>query len=176
MKSRLITTKAKFYCLFFLTLGFQVHSLTAQNDCLSTLTGSKFCLANSSKNIVLFYLNNPSNSKSAEDWLNPLYNKLVAKADMLDAMIDAEVYLLIDQANESMAKNMKSKLDAFLKEWEIKDILIFQNQTIIPFSMAKGANPAMFVYASDDKSIKFITGGKYSEDKLNDLEEYLLDH
>ena len=120
-------------------------------------------------------------SKKAEDnlrsWMNPMYNKFVAKTGMLDANYDVNLFFIpmfggLRGATEPIAKReMKEDTDKLYY-----DNVVCYRGSMKPYKenlkLEDKELPYLFILDKAGKII-YVTSGVYSGDKMDEIEEKL---
>ena len=125
-------------------------------------------------------------SKDAEDdlktWLNPIYNMFVVKKDTNDffsAAVNYDVHFyfipMLNKANQLLEKSSKEKIRNGTDK-EFWPYLVFYSGNIKPykedFDIKDSKIPYFFVLDKNGKIIH-VTSGKFSEDKLDRIENFM---
>lgn len=177
-----LNAQKKFWYALSFSLIFFLFEVQAQIPCFQSVNYSSVCIDEFKKPTIFIFMSQMSDQKAAETWLNPLYSKLVVKADMLDSFIDADVVILSSSSSLNAQIQLKKKtLTDWLNEWKIKHLLYYDNEAdYASFKSKWNINytkaPGIAVYNPKSKSIKMITEGGFTEDKMEQLEDFLLDN
>jgi hypothetical protein len=172
--------KKIWYTLSF-SLIFFLFEVQAQVPCFQSVNNSSVCFDEFKKSTIFIIMNQLSDQKTAETWLNPLYNKLVVKADMLDSFIDADVVIFSSSSSLNNQVQLKKKvLLEWLSEWKINHLLYFVNEADYASFKSKcsinySKAPGIAVYNPKTKVMKLVAEGAFTEDKMEQLEDYLLE-
>jgi len=172
----------KFWYVFILAILCISFDLNAQTPCFESVKNSSVCLDELKKPTIFIFISQLSDQKAAETWLNPLYNKLIVKADMLDSFIDADVVVFSTSASLNTQIQLKKKtIVDWLNEWKINHLLYCNNEAdLTTWKSQWGINynkaPGIAVYNPKNKSMKFITESVFSDDKMDLLEDFLLEN
>lgn len=114
-----------------------------------------------------------------ESWVNPVYNKFIAKTGMMDDLYDINTYFIAlfsgakKSAMESVMKRMKAKSDESIFPYVVfykGDIGIYEDKLSL-----KDKNQAYVFLLNSAGKIVYSTSGKYSKNKMLEIEKLILD-
>ncbi|MGB0402704.1 MAG: hypothetical protein ACPGEG_01320 [Salibacteraceae bacterium] len=115
-----------------------------------------------------------------ESWLNPVYNKFIAKTGMMDGMYDVNVLFVPmftgakKSAMQSVMKSMKAQSDP-----EIFPHVLFYKGEIGFYEKELGLldENKPYVFLLDlNGNVVFRTSGRYTEDKMLEIEKILINN
>lgn len=144
-------------------------TLSGNNKTLPKDVKGKFTL------LALAYSSDAEND--LQTWMNPVYNKFIAKTGMFDSEYDVNLYLvpMFRGSNKATAngivKRMKNEIDE-----SIHDYVLFYNGSVKEYKEVLGMDkkdlPYLFLLDETGKII-FATSGQYSESKMEEIEDQL---
>lgn len=114
-----------------------------------------------------------------ESWVNPIYNKFIAKTGMMDDLYDVNTYFVAlftgakKSAMDGVMKRMKAKSDQRIFSHVVfykGDIGIYQEKLKL-----KQKEKAYVFLISPVGKIVFSSVGKYSEDEMLKIEKLILE-
>ena len=118
--------------------------------------------------------------ESFESWINPSWSKFVAKTGMLDEMYDVNLYFIpmfVGTKKAAMGKimdKMKAKSDP-----DFFPYVLFYKGDLGPYEnklkLKDPSKPYIFLLGKNGK-IVYITSGKYTENKMLEIEKILLEN
>ncbi len=117
--------------------------------------------------------------KALESWLNPTYNKFIARTGMFDAFYDVNVIFIpmFTGVNAATANTVKKKV-AKDAQPEIRPHVLFYKGDLDTYREALGFEkrdvPYFFILDKQGKIIHTVTGA-YSENKMEEIEDILID-
>jgi hypothetical protein len=112
-----------------------------------------------------------------ESWLDPVYQKYIAKTGLMDDMYDVNVYFIpvLTGTNFSFAESMKKKFYENSQE-DLRPHVLFCNEEgksiIASLNMGKTEVPYFFLLNKDGKII-YRTTGKYTEEKFDAIDDLI---
>jgi hypothetical protein len=122
-------------------------------------------------------------SRTAEDdlrtWLNPAYNKFIAKTGMLDMDIDANLYFIpmFTGTNIPIAGKAKQQLKDDTSEEFYPHVLFYKGKLKTykeELEFDKKDTGYFFILDKEGKII-YATSGKYTQKKMGEMEDILLE-
>lgn len=110
-------------------------------------------------------------------WYEPTYDKFIAKTGLMDDVYDVNVYFIpmftgvkaigADKAKEDMKKTVQEDLQPHVVVYR-GDLDAYKE----PLKMDDKTKPYIYVLDKDGK-IVFVTSGAYTEDKMDEIDEYI---
>ncbi len=147
---------------------FQCESLTHQFITIPTDTKGKFtliCLASSTRA-----------QKDLESWLDPLYQKFIAKSGLMDDAFDVNLYFIpVITGSKLFAENIKSKFNENT-QIDIKPHILFastDNKAVLNSLSLQEDNIPHFILFNEKGEIIFRTNGPYTEEKLDIIDDLI---
>ncbi|MEO8086925.1 MAG: hypothetical protein ABI763_08905 [Bacteroidota bacterium] len=113
--------------------------------------------------------------EALEGWLDPVYNKFIAKTGLMDEFYDLHVFFIpvFKGSNASMQGTVKKKFNETAQA-DIKGHVLFCNSDLAEVSTAlhldNDATPYFFLLDTAGNVI-YKTSGAYSEKKFDDLDD-----
>lgn len=114
------------------------------------------------------------NEKELQSWLQPLYDKFIAKTSLIDFIFDADLYLLsiLNGLEASAAKANKNKIKQEVDEELQPKIFLFQGDQEKLLKDLNIDSKQLYVFLMDaNGKIIYKTSGKYSEAKMEAIED-----
>ncbi len=121
-----------------------------------------------------------SSSKAETDlqsWLDPVYQKFIAKSGIMDDMYDVNVFFIpvLTGTNFTFAGSMKKKFKENTQE-DLQSHVIFCNEEgkniLAALQMDKSDAPHIFLLNKECKVVYRTTGG-YTEEKFDHIDDLL---
>lgn len=121
-----------------------------------------------------------SSSKAENDlqsWLDPVYQKFIAKTGIMDDMYDVNIFFIpvLTGTNFTFAGSMKKKFKENTQE-DMQSHVIFCNEEgkniLAALEMEKSEAPHIFLLNKECKIIYRTTGG-YTEEKFDHIDDLL---
>ncbi len=121
-----------------------------------------------------------SSSKAETDlqsWLDPVYQKFIAKSGIMDDMYDVNVFFIpvLTGTNFTFAGSMKKKFKENTQE-DLQSHVIFCNEEgkniLAALQMDKSDAPHIFLLNKECKVVYQTTGG-YTEEKFDHIDDLL---
>jgi hypothetical protein len=112
-----------------------------------------------------------------ETWLDPIYQKFIAKTGLMDDMYDLNVYFIpiLTGTNITFAASMKKKFKEMAQE-DLKPHLLFctdnGKEILEKLSMNKSDTP-YFLLLDKEGKILYRTSGAYSEEKFDAIDNLI---
>jgi hypothetical protein len=112
-----------------------------------------------------------------ETWMDPVYQKFIAKTGLMDDMYDVNVYFIpvLTGANRSFASTMKKKFKETAQD-DLKSHVLFYNadgeNILSALKMQKSDEPYFFLL-DKDANIIYRTKGKYTEEKFDKIDDLI---
>jgi hypothetical protein len=147
----------------------KTESLTNKNVTLPADLKGKYSL--------LCFASSTKAQGDLESWLDPVYQKYIAKTGIMDDMFDVNVYFIpvLTGTNFSFAASMKKKFYENSQE-DLRPHVLFCNEEgkgiIASLNMQKSEVPYFFLLDKDGKII-YRTTGKYTEEKFDAIDELI---
>ncbi len=112
-----------------------------------------------------------------ETWLDPIYQKFIAKTGLMDDMYDLNIFFIpvLTGTNLTFAASMKKKFKEMAQE-DLKPHLLFCTENgkeiLEKLSMNKSDIP-YFLLLDKEGKILYRTSGAYSEDKFDAIDNLI---
>ncbi len=122
-------------------------------------------------------------SKDAEEdlktWLNPVYNKFIAKTGMMDMDLDVNLFFIpmFAGVKTSVAEQAKKKLKSGTDKAFYPHILFYKGE-LKTYSDALGfdrKDTGYFFVLDRNGKIVYATSGKFKQDKLDEIEDIIIE-
>jgi hypothetical protein len=115
--------------------------------------------------------------KELEGWLDPIYNKFVAKTGLWDQFNDVNVFFIpvFKGSNASMQETVRKKFNETAQE-DIRGHVLFCKGDLADVSDALGIkndNTPYFFLLNKEGKIIYRTTGPYSESKIDEIDDLL---
>ncbi|HQW21934.1 MAG TPA: hypothetical protein PLI47_01440 [Bacteroidia bacterium] len=129
------------------------------------------------KYTLLCFASSTKAQKDLESWLDPVYQKFIAKTGLMDDMYDVNVFFipLVRGGNEIFAEKMKSKFRETAQA-DLKPHVIFSEsnteQLLSALSMTRTEVPYLFLLDKEAKII-YRTNGAYTEEKFDTIDDLI---
>lgn len=129
------------------------------------------------KYTLLCFASSTKAQKDLESWLDPVYQKFIAKTGIMDDMYDVNVFFipLIKGSNQMFAENMKRKFRETAQA-DLKPHVIFSDsdtdRLLAALSMSRSEIPYLFLLDKDAKII-YRTNGAFTEDKFDQIDDLI---
>jgi hypothetical protein len=160
-------------CLFSVFAGAQ------QIPSISGETGDKKHLTlpgdARGKFTLLCFASSHKAQKDLEGWLDPVYQKFIAKTGIMDDMFDVNVYFipLLRGANAAMGESLKKKFRENAQD-DLKPHVLFckdvDENALASLNMNKDYVPYFFLLDKEGQVI-YRTEGAYTEEKFDAIDE-----
>lgn len=144
-----------------------------------TLTDSVISFPNDTKgkSTLICMAYSADAEKDLKTWYEPTYDKFIAKTELMSDMFDVNVYFIpmftgVKAAGAAKAKkDMKESVQVDLQPHVVvyKGELDAYKETL---KMDDKSNPYIYVLDKEGK-IVFVTSGAYTEDKMDEIDEYI---
>lgn len=148
--------------------SFQFESLTKETVRIPENTNGKFtliCLATSTKA-----------QQELEGWLDPLYQKFIAKSGLMDDAFDVNLYFIpVISGTQAFADKVKTKFSENTQTDIRPHVLFFNgdnNALLSSYSIPKDNSPH-FLLLNEEGKVVFRTSGSYSEEKLDKVDDLI---
>jgi hypothetical protein len=112
-----------------------------------------------------------------ESWLDPVYQKFIAKTGLMDDMYDVNVYFIpvLTGTNVSFAASMKKKFKEN-SQADLHSHVLFCKENgkeiLAALDMQKSEVPHFFLLDKDAKVV-YRTSGRFTEDKFDKIDELI---
>ena len=129
------------------------------------------------KYTLLCFASSTKAQKDLETWLDPVYQKFIAKTGIMDDIYDVNVFFipLVKGSNQMFAENMKRKFRETAQS-DLRPHVLFSEsnteQLISSLKMTSGEIPYLFLLDKDARII-YRTNGGYTEDKFDRIDELI---
>lgn len=129
------------------------------------------------KYTLLFFASSNKAQPALESWMDPVYQKFIAKTGLMDDMYDVNVFFipLVKSNNQLLAENMKKKFRESAQS-DLKPHVIFSEtnteQILSLLKITRTEVPYLFLLDKDAKII-FETNGAYSEEKFDRIDDLI---
>jgi len=115
--------------------------------------------------------------KELESWLDPVYNKFVAKTGLMDEFYDVNVFFIpvFKGSNASMQETVKKKFNETAQA-DIKSHVLFCNNdlTEVTATLHMGDDNTPYFFLLDkDGNIIFRATGSFSEQKFDAIDDLI---
>lgn len=144
-----------------------------------TLTDSVISFPNDTKgkSTLICMAYSADAEKDLKTWYEPTYDKFIAKTELMSDMFDVNVYFIpmftgVKAAGAAKAKKeMKESVQVDLQPHVVvyKGELDAYKETL---KMDDKSKPYIYVLDKEGK-IVFVTSGAYTEDKMDEIDEYI---
>lgn len=144
-----------------------------------TLTDSVISFPNDTKgkSTLICMAYSADAEKDLKTWYEPTYDKFIAKTELMSDMFDVNVYFIpmftgVKAAGAAKAKkDMKESVQVDLQPHVVvyKGELDAYKETL---KMDDKSKPYIYVLDKEGK-IVFVTSGAYTEDKMDEIDEYI---
>lgn len=113
-----------------------------------------------------------------ESWINPVYNKFIAKTGMMDDMYDVNIYFIpmFTGVKKGAMDDVMAKMKAKSSE-EIFPYVLFYKGDLEPYEKSLKLDNKEFPYiflVDPQGKIVWKEKGRYSEDKMLEIEEIII--
>ena len=115
--------------------------------------------------------------RELETWMDPVYNKFIAKTGVMDELYDVNIYFIpvFRGADAAMMETVKRRFNESAQE-DVKGHVLFCKGDLSQVTEALGINddhtPYFFLLNSEGKII-YQTSGIYSEEKFDAIDELI---
>ena len=129
------------------------------------------------KYTLLCFASSTKAQKDLESWLDPVYQKFIAKTGIMDDMFDVNVFFIpmVKGNNQMFAENMKRKFRETAQA-DLRPHVLFSEsnteQLISSLKMSSGEIPYLFLLDKDARII-YSTNGGYTEAKFDQIDELI---
>jgi hypothetical protein len=112
-----------------------------------------------------------------ESWLDPVYQKFIAKTGIMDDMYDVNVFFMpvLTGTNLAFSTSIKNKFKEAAQE-DLKSHVLFCNkdgkELLAKLNMEKSEVPYFFLLDKEGKII-YRTSGKYSDEKFDAIDDLI---
>ncbi len=129
------------------------------------------------KYTLLCFASSTKAQKDLESWLDPVYQKFIAKTGLMDDMYDVNVFFmpLLKGGHDLFAEKMKSKFRETAQA-DLRPHVIFSesntDQLLSALSMTRNEVPYIFLLDKEAKII-YRTNGAYTEEKFDAIDDLI---
>ena len=163
----------------FFMLSVEGNSQVIENITGETIDNKRISMPNDVKGkyTLLCFASSMKAQKDLESWLDPVYQKFIAKTGIMDDMFDVNVFFipLVKGSNKMFAESMKSKFRETAQS-DLKPHVLFSEsnseQLISTLNMSRNEIPYLFLLDKDAKII-YRTNGGYTEEKFDKIDELI---
>jgi hypothetical protein len=126
---------------------------------------------------LLCFASSQKAENDLQSWLDPVYQKYIAKTGIMDDMYDVNVYFVpvLTGTNLAFAASMKKKFRESAQE-DLKPHVLFCDQDgkeiIEKLNMSRNEVPYFFLLDKDGK-IVYRTNGPFTDEKLDAIDELI---
>src|SRR6185503_14010187 len=115
--------------------------------------------------------------KALESWLDPVYNKFIAKTGLMDEFYDVNVFFIpvFKGANKNMQQTVRKKFDETAQQDVRGNVLFCQSElsaVIDALHMENESTPYFFLLDPEGKII-YRTTGYFSETKFDEIDDLI---
>jgi len=115
--------------------------------------------------------------KDLESWMDPVYNKFIAKTGVMDAFFDVQVYFIpvFQGSNASMKETVRKKFGETAQE-DVRGNVLFCNGDLSEVMTAlhiQNDNVPYFFLLDAEGKIIYRTSGAFSEKKFDEIDEMI---
>ena len=112
-----------------------------------------------------------------ESWLDPIYQKFIAKTGLMDDAYDINLFFIpiVTTSNAAFANSMKKKFKENTQTDLLPNILFCQGneeEILKQLNMLKSDIPH-FILLDENANIIYRTSGKYTEEKFDAIDELI---
>ena len=112
-----------------------------------------------------------------ESWLDPIYQKFIAKTGLMDDAYDINLFFIpiVTTSNAAFANSMKKKMKENTQTDLLPNILFCQGneeEILKQLNMLKSDIPH-FILLDKNANIIYRTSGKYTEEKFDAIDELI---
>jgi hypothetical protein len=165
--------------VFISLFSFEGKSQVIENITGETIDRKRISMPEDVKGkyTLLCFASSTKAQKDLESWLDPVYQKFIAKTGIMDDMFDVNVFFipLVKGSNQMFAENMKRKFRETAQS-DLRPHVLFSEsnseQLISALKMSSGEIPYLFLLDKDAKII-YRTNGGYTEDKFDRIDELI---
>ena len=129
------------------------------------------------KYTLLCFASSTKAQSDLESWLDPIYQKFIAKTGIMDDAYDVNVFLipLVKGSNQMFAEKMKKKFSETAQS-DLRPHVLFSetnaDQIISALRMSQSDVPYMFLLDKDGKII-YQTNGRFTEEKFDAIDDLI---
>lgn len=165
-------------CVFVISHG-TVQSQVIRNISGETIDHQKISIPNDVKGkfTLLCFASSTKAQKDLESWLDPVYQKYIAKTGIMDDAFDVNVFFvpLVRKGNQAFEATMKRKFQESAQA-DLKPHVLFSEtnaeEIITSLNMNQTEIPYLFLLDKDGK-IVYRTNGGYTEEKFDKIDELI---
>ncbi len=165
--------------IFISIFSFESKAQVIENIAGETIDHKRITIPEDVKGkyTLLCFASSTKAQKDLESWLDPVYQKFIAKTGIMDDMFDVNVFFipLVKGSNQMFAENMKRKFRETAQS-DLRPHVLFSEsnteQLISSLKMSSGEIPYLFLLDKDAKII-YRTNGGYTEDKFDKIDELI---
>jgi ATP10 protein len=165
--------------IFISIFSFESKSQVIENITGQTIDNKRITMPEDVKGkyTLLCFASSTKAQKDLESWLDPVYQKFIAKTGIMDDMFDVNVFFipLVKGSNQMFAENMKRKFRETAQS-DLRPHVLFSEsnteQLISSLKMSSAEIPYLFLLDKDAKII-YRTNGGYTEDKFDRIDELI---
>ena len=133
----------------------------------------------SGKYSLLCFASSAKAQPDLETWLDPVYQKFIAKTGMMDDMYDVNIYFvpILTGTNVTFATSIKNKFKEAAQD-DLKSHVLFckeDGKDIIAKLEMKDRDIPYLVLLDKQGKIIYRTSGKYTDEKFDKIDELIED-
>ena len=115
--------------------------------------------------------------KDLESWMDPVYNKFIAKTGVMDAFFDVQVFFIpvFSGSNASMQETVKKKFGETAQD-DVRGNVLFCKGDLTEVTTAlhiQNENSPYFFLLDPEGKIIYRTSGTFSEKKFDEIDEMI---
>jgi hypothetical protein len=115
--------------------------------------------------------------KELETWMDPVYNKFIAKTGVMDAFFDVQVFFVpvFSGSNASMQETVRKKFSETAQD-DVRGNILFCKDDLAGVMTAlhiQNDNTPYFFLLDQEGKIIYRTSGAFSEKKFDEIDEMI---
>jgi hypothetical protein len=164
--------------LIFLSV-FQLKAQTIPTFNGETLENKKVTIPDDTKGRYAFlcFASSMKAQKDLEGWLDPVYNKFIAKTGVMDAFFDVQVFFIpvLKGSDAAMQESVRKKFGETAQE-DVRGNVLFCKGDLTEVTTAlhiQNENAPYFFLLDPEGKIIYRTSGTFSEKKFDEIDEMI---
>lgn len=163
-------------CVFSVLSGFSQPLPILKGE---TMNGKQVSLPEDLKGkySLLCFASSQKAQPELETWLDPVYQKFIAKSGLMDDLYDVNVYFIpvLTGTNFGFATSMKNKFKENTQE-DLRDHVIFCNEDgreILNDLKMQNTDVPYFLLLDKESKIIYRTEGRFTDEKFDKIDDLI---
>ncbi len=177
--SRFTNMKTTVLLLYFVCILSNIFSQTVPAIKGETIDNKNISIPDDLKGkySLICIASSMNSQKDLEGWLDPVYQKYIAKTGLMDDMYDVNVYFIpvLTGTNLSFATSMKKKFKENAQE-DLRPHVLFcteNGKEVLSALNINNTDVPYFFLLNKDSNIIFRTSGRFTEEKFDAIDDLI---